>query len=100
HTDDEIWHAICKAQLEEVVNMPTGTYIELTDYNDPNLHQLDGPWIAGIGLDKWIRRDGMNLSAGQRQLVSLCHVLLWRRCILILNEATANIDSETDSIIQ
>ncbi|KAJ1720518.1 hypothetical protein LPJ61_006146, partial [Coemansia biformis] len=78
HTDDEIWHAICKAQLKEVVNVPT----------------------AGIGLDKWIRCDGTNLSAGQRQLVSLCRALLWCWRILILDEATANIDSETDSVIQ
>ncbi|ORX75012.1 P-loop containing nucleoside triphosphate hydrolase protein [Linderina pennispora] len=54
----------------------------------------------GIGLNKWIEDGGRNFSVGQRQLVSLCRALLWKRKILVLDEATANVDTKTDQIMQ
>jgi ABC-type multidrug transport system fused ATPase/permease subunit len=52
------------------------------------------------GYDTPIRERGRNLSVGQRQLISFARALLADPRILILDEATANIDTFTELIVQ
>ncbi len=52
------------------------------------------------GFDEPVLEKGSTLSAGQRQLISFARALAFDPAILILDEATANIDTETEAVIQ
>ena len=75
-TDEDIWQA-CR-------------YVNA----DRFIGKLDG------GLDEQVLERGNNFSAGQRQLISFARTVLHRPAVMILDEATANIDTETEILIQ
>lgn len=75
-TDQEIWDA-CR-------------YVNADSF----LNKLDR------GLDEEVRERGGNFSAGQRQLLSFVRTILHKPAVMILDEATANIDTETELLIQ
>ena len=52
------------------------------------------------GLDEEVRERGNNFSAGQRQLLSFARTIVHKPSVIILDEATANIDTETELLIQ
>jgi len=61
---------------------------------DSFINRLEG------GLDEVVRERGNNFSAGQRQLLSFARTIIHKPAVMILDEATANIDTETEILIQ
>ncbi|HSQ44419.1 MAG TPA: ABC transporter ATP-binding protein [Ginsengibacter sp.] len=78
-------HSISKEQVEEAAKM-----IGVHDF----IMQLPG------GYDYNVMERGATLSLGQRQLLSFIRALLFNPAILILDEATSSIDSESEVLIQ
>lgn len=77
------------------------------DYSDDEIMRAceyvnAAPFISGLprGLDEEVRERGNNFSAGQRQLLSFARTVIRRPSVMILDEATANIDTETELLIQ
>ncbi len=104
-----------RSQLGMVLQEPflfTGTIRENIRYGRPDATDDEVAGAATIvgaqdlilrlerGYETPVRERGVNLSAGERQLISFARAILAQPRILILDEATANIDTFTERLIQ
>jgi len=90
----------------------TGTIISNITMNDPSISREQAiAALKAVGADRFIEKlpnkydepvkeKGNEFSTGERQLLSFARALAFDPAILILDEATANIDTETEAMIQ
>ncbi|HEY2507377.1 MAG TPA: ABC transporter ATP-binding protein [Streptosporangiaceae bacterium] len=76
------------ASLDEIVEAARATYVDRFVRTLPD------------GYDTVLEDDGTNVSAGERQLITIARAFLARPAVLILDEATSSVDTRTEVLIQ
>ncbi|KAJ2106430.1 Transporter of the ATP-binding cassette (ABC) [Coemansia sp. RSA 922] len=124
---EETWAALAKCNLSELVSSKeiAGNGSEESEYEIDQAHKREqwrnAGWLKRMvlfilkkmprtldpvekpkssGLDKSVQDCFGSFSSGQKQLIGLCRVIMRKRKIVVLDEATANVDLETDKSIQ
>ncbi|KAJ2035706.1 hypothetical protein H4S03_004133 [Coemansia sp. S3946] len=84
---ENMWASLIKCKLSELVSSKD---ISGNPVGKPNFN----------GLDKSVKDCFGSFSSGQQQLFGLCRIIMRKQKIIVLDEATANVDLETDKSVQ
>ena len=91
-TDENLEELLRKAGLEDL--------LERVDDEEDDKKKVENPDPPGRGLYFKIKEKGSNLSSGEKQLICICRAILQTNRVVLLDEATANIDIKTEQNIQ
>lgn len=102
----------CMAIVQQEVFLFSGSVRENISYGAPDATQERIEWAARAarihehimtlpqGYDTWVGERGLTLSGGQKQRVSIARTLLLNPAILVLDDSTSSVDTETEYLIQ